>query len=105
MGKSRWDCSEFFLQQLARFKYIPWNEIPIEGKHARVTKTAVHKHIGPTKVSMSNRMELFRLHMHRYGRAFTTDFLARFDQARSCHKLPSLLNLEAAKKMIRWMMR
>ena len=79
---TRWQCDWGFVRTVAGFEFMPWNEIPIENKHARVTKANVYKHLRPPRVSLSNRLELFRAHLRRYGRTFALAFERHFNNAR-----------------------
>eukprot|EP00959_Pyramimonas_sp_CCMP1952_P053055 1109948-Pyramimonas_sp.AAC.1 len=49
---------------------MPWNEVPIEGKHGRVTMRKGKRRLKPVRVSLSNRLITFRQLFTQHGAIF-----------------------------------
>ena len=92
-GASRWSLNTEFQEQVAAFMFVPVVETTIEEKHARVSHQAKRHAIGPTRVSLSNRLPLFERLVLRDPN-FITQFLDQFEAARSMRAIPHLLNFD-----------
>ena len=82
---------------------MPWNETLIEVKHQRVTMRGARQVLGPVKVSMSNRMELFRKLCKRYGKEFLNSFAVGFDEARNTKLIAGLINMETYPAWVKFL--
>ena len=89
--KSRWECSNAFLVELGKLKFMPLHETPVEATHAKVSIRKGKRKLGQVKVSLSNRLALFRNLVARYGKAFVNEFFSIFDQVRNPKGAAALL--------------
>ena len=91
---TRRECSNSFLIELAKFKFMPVNETAIEGKHAAVTNRSCHIPFGPIRVSLSNRMARFTDGYNREGESWVDSFLVDFEKCRGTSAVPTVLNFD-----------
>ena len=57
-GAPRWRCNPTFSRQVSIFRMFPCAETTIEEKHGQVTLDLKTHHIGPTRVSLANRLPM-----------------------------------------------
>ena len=82
-----------FLKQVAVYRFVPVVETTIEEKHARVALSKKRHHIGPVRISLSNRLPLLErwlLRRHVSGEKL----LEKFAISRSLKQVPHLLGVE-----------
>eukprot|EP00959_Pyramimonas_sp_CCMP1952_P040699 851126-Pyramimonas_sp.AAC.1 len=72
LEKTRWEASDALLLEIGRFKFIPWNEVLIEGKRGLVTMRKGERVLKPACVSLSNRLVIFKQLYAQHGEPFST---------------------------------
>ena len=100
-GAPRWSLSDSFLEVLAEMKLMPCVETTIEEKHARVTQAKARHHIGPVRVSMSNRFPMLERRLLSQPEHLS-DLLRMFEGARTLAKLPARLDLQDHPLLQNW---
>eukprot|EP00959_Pyramimonas_sp_CCMP1952_P460744 9480400-Pyramimonas_sp.AAC.1 len=103
--RTRRECSNTFLLELARWKLIPVNETSIEGKHASVTSRSCHIPFGPIRVSLSNRMALFTDGYYRWGEPWVDSFLEHFEMCRGPTAVPGILQFDTHPELAEFLRR
>ncbi len=93
-GESRWALHADVQVQIAAWCFIPIVETTIEAKHAYVSSENKKHHIGPTRVSLANRLPLLERLLLR-DPSFIIGFLEDFESARSMKAIPDLLGFTA----------
>ena len=92
-GMPRQLCNDAFLSQLCIFRLFPVSETSIEAAHSRVALSSSKHHIGPVRVSLSNRLRLIEASIAR-DEEFGKQLLQCFSSARSLKTIAAELNLE-----------
>ena len=92
-GASIRDIGRPLYGEIAKLRFIICVEASIESKHARVTQALRIRHIGPTRVSLSNRLLLLERWLSR-GQLSVDALLDRFQQARSLVKIVNMLGFD-----------
>ena len=81
-----------FRERVASWRFIPVVETTIEEKHARVSLNRKKHHIGPVRVSLSNRLPLLDRWVRR-GHVCPKKLVSAFTSCRSLMTVPSQLNV------------
>ena len=82
-----------FVRQIAVWRFCYIVETTIESRHSNVTQERKKHHIGPVRVSLSNRLPLMERWIRK--KQLDMDELTHcFTEARSLHSAASLLDLE-----------
>ena len=92
-GSPRCSLPVGFLAALAVLRFVVTVETTIEAKHARVALERKSHHIGPVRVSLSNRLPLVERWLAR-GHIDIRDLVHHFGEARSLRRASALLGLE-----------
>eukprot|EP00969_Alexandrium_andersonii_P264536 11692175-Alexandrium_andersonii.AAC.1 len=98
-GGPLWHQNESFTRQVAAMRFFPVAETRIEEKHARVSLESKRHHVGPCRVSMSNRLLQMNTMLAKQPQLLTK-LVEKFSEARALGKLASLLGLEGHPRLL-----
>ena len=95
-GRPRSECSDDFLAELARLKFIPWNQTPIEARHSILSRRLGKQNtLGPARVSLSNRLLQFRRYLEQHGKSFMDKFTSIFEECHHVKRAANLVNMSS----------
>ena len=92
-GVRRNDLACAYRMQVALFRFPSGVETTIEEKHSRVAIALKAHHIGPVRVSLSNRLPLLERLMRR-NQVAAISLLEHFTKARQTSQVPALLGID-----------
>ena len=93
MQAPRWSLGRAFKKTIAKYKFVPVVETTIESKHQKVSTEEKRHHIGPVRVSLSNRMPWLEQNLAKHPETIT-EILDSFSKARKLHQMPLAFGLE-----------
>eukprot|EP00959_Pyramimonas_sp_CCMP1952_P425434 8911864-Pyramimonas_sp.AAC.1 len=91
-GTSRSECSYLFQMNIAVFRFMHCVETSIEEKHARASMAKLKHHIGPCRISLSNRLPML-MRWLALGQTSGQQVVDAFSCVRSLSKIRSELHI------------
>ena len=92
-GRELNQCDAGFLSEVASFRMVVSVETTIEAKHSRVAHAKKAHHLGPCRVSLSNRLPLLERWLTR-GHLSLGSLVQAFEQTRCLKRAACLLGIE-----------